>query len=152
MDAFLEKNNIHVILAIVAEGIPEYPEWVQYIKERQHRYTIQLHGLSHPYYKAMTEDEGYRDLLCAKWMIEKEFDIQVTRWYVPFGRLYFPEWSLRVCERLGIKLNNAGSPAEHHYFHFWNSWSRLRLKKLYEFKSASNRSMAENHRSIGFGH
>ena len=129
-DKILEDNHLHCILTIMAEGIPYYPEWVKYIKERQFRYTIQLHGFSHYYYKGLSEEDAYRSLLAARWMVEQAFGTTVTRWYVPFGRHYFPEWSLRVCERLGLKFHTRGGTTRHFYFHYWNSRDRNRLGRL----------------------
>ena len=132
LDKFLEDNNIHAILTVLAEGIEHYPEWVQYIQLRKHRYTIELHGYSHHYYKGMTEEEAYQSLDKARNMIETTFDVKVSRWYVPFGRHYFPEWSLRVCDRLRLKFHTRGGTKRHFYFHYWNSRSRLQLQRLYE--------------------
>lgn len=131
-DKFLEDNNLHCILTVMAEGIEAYPEWVQYIKLRKHRYTIELHGYSHHYYKGMTEDEAYVSLFKAKILIEEAFDVKVSRWYVPFGRHFFPTWSLSVCERLGIKFHTRGGTTRHYYFHSWNSRDRIRLQELYK--------------------
>lgn len=149
MDKILEDNNLHAILTLMAEGIPYYPEWVQYIKERQHRYTIEMHGFSHDYYKGMSEEDAYRSLLTAKWMIEKEFGVKVSRWYVPFGRQYFPEWDyIKLCDRLGVKFHTKGGTTRHFYFHYWNSRDRLRLQRLLDenpngkFITATNRSVA----------
>lgn len=145
-DKFLEDHDLHCILTVMAEGIIAYPEWVQYIKLRKYRYTIELHGYSHYYYKGMSEEEAYLSLSTARDMIEKAFDVKVTRWYVPFGRHFFPEWSLRVCERLGLKFHTKGGTTAHKYFHYWNSRSRLQLEDLYnkhgkQFQTAT-RSMA----------
>ena len=129
-DKILEEYNLYCILSILAEGIPYYPEWVEYIKERQHRYKIALHGFSHNYYAGMSEEDGYHQLMTAKWMVEKEFGVKIERWYVPFGRLLFPEWSLRVSERLGVKFHTRGGTSRHFYFHYWNSRDRLRLERL----------------------
>lgn len=147
MDKFLENNNIHCILTILAEGIEAYPEWVKYIKLRKHRYTIEMHGYSHHYYKGMSEEEGYQSLALARDMIEKAFEVKVSRWYVPFGRTSFPEWDyLKVCERLGIKFHTRGGTTHHTYYHYWNSRDRIRLQELYkshgeQFQKA-NRDMA----------
>lgn len=132
-DKFLENNNLHCILTLMAEGIEEYPEWVKYIKLRKHRYTIELHGYSHFYYKGMTEDKAFESLSTARDMIEDAFDVKVGRWYVPFGRHYFPEWDyLKLCERLGLKFHTKGGTTRHFYFHYWNSRDRIRLERLYK--------------------
>lgn len=132
-DKFLEDNNLHCILTVMAEGIAAYPEWVQYINLRKYRYTIELHGYSHYYYKGMSEEEAYQSLSTARDMIESAFDVKVSRWYVPFGRQFFPEWDyLRVCERLGLKFHTRGGTTMHRYFHTWNSADRLRLQRLHE--------------------
>ncbi len=146
-DKFLEDHNLHCILTVMAEGVAAYPEWVQYIKLRKNRYTIEVHGYSHYYYKGMTEEEAYQSLSTARDIIERAFDVKVSRWYVPFGRLSFPEWDyLKVCERLGLKFHTRGGTSMHRYFHYWNSRSRLQLEELYkkygkQFKTA-NRALA----------
>lgn len=131
-DKFLEDNNLHCILTLMAEGIEAYPEWVQYLKLRKHRYTIELHGYSHYYYKGMTEDEAYESLKKAKDLIEKTFEVEVSRWYVPFGRQFFPSWSLDVCKRLGVQFHTRGGVTVHKYYHYWNSADRIRLQELYK--------------------
>jgi len=132
-DKFLEDHNLHCILTLMAEGIEAYPEWVQYINLRKYRYTIELHGYSHYYYKGMSEDEALHSLSTARDLIEKSFDVRVTRWYVPFGRQFFPEWDyLKVCEKLGLKFHTRGGTTAHKYYHYWNSASRIALKRLYE--------------------
>lgn len=131
-DKTFEKLKNPVILTLLAEGIEHYPEWVEYIKERKHRYIIELHGYSHFYYQGMSEEEAYQSLAKARDMIEKTFDVKVSRWYVPFGRHYFPEWSFRVCDRLGLKFHTKGGVTRHFYFHYWNTRDRLRLQRLIE--------------------
>src|SRR3990167_5487829 len=58
-DTFLEEKNIHCILSVLSEGIDVYSEWVQYIKDRQWRYKIELHGESHWNYTHLTEKDAY---------------------------------------------------------------------------------------------
>ena|SRR3990167_2973486 len=132
MDKILETLKEPVILTILAEGIQDYPEWVEYIKARQKRFVIELHGYSHYYYQGMTEEQAYQSLALAKYMIEEAFGVKVSRWYVPFGRHYFPEWSFRVCDRLGLKFHTKGGVTRHFYYHYWNSRDRLRLERLIE--------------------
>ena len=91
MDKILERLKNPVVLTVMAEGIEHYPEWVEYIRARQDRFIIELHGYSHFYYKGMSEEEAYFSLGLAKTKIEETFGVKVTRWYVPFGRHYFPE-------------------------------------------------------------
>ena len=156
-DKFLEDHNLHCILTVMAEGVAAYPEWVQYIKLRKHRYTIELHGYSHYYYKGMSEEEACQSLSTARDIIEKAFEVKISRWYVPFGRRYFPEWDyLKVCERLGLKFHTKGGTTRHFYFHYWNSRDRIRLQRLYneygeQFKK-SNRNVAWEPGNKRIGH
>jgi peptidoglycan/xylan/chitin deacetylase (PgdA/CDA1 family) len=132
-DKIFKKYNVPQVLAILSEGIPLYPEWIQFIKERQHRYTIQMHGYDHRWYTAFSEEEAYQILKKAKEDIEDAFGVTVTRWYVPFGRMWFPEWSLRVCERLGVQFHTRGTaPARTYHFHYWNSRDRRNIGRLVE--------------------
>ena len=39
-DKLFAQYNIPCILAILAEGIDVYPEWVEYIKKNKHRFII----------------------------------------------------------------------------------------------------------------
>lgn len=122
-------NEYPCILTVLADGIPAYPDWVQYIKERPY-FRIEMHGESHFYYENFTEQEGYDSLARAKDAIEKAFDTRVTRWYVPFGRLRFPDWGSKVCDKLGIRFHTRGSIKRDFYFHYWNSRDRLKLEKV----------------------
>lgn len=131
-DKILEENNLHCALAIVGAGIDEYPEWVEYIKQRMHRYTIAMHCWEHNFHHGMKEEKAFEELARAKAKIEEAFGVPVTRWYVPFGRLYFPEWGLRVSNRLGIEFDLNKETKRHFYFHYWNSRDRLRLLRLIE--------------------
>lgn len=131
-DKIYEENNLHCILSVLAEGIDAYPEWVEYIKERKHRYKIELHGWNHAYPHAMTENEGYGVLAHAREKIEKTFDVQVTHWYVPNGRMYFPEWGVKVCDKLGIQFNSRGDTRDWYqvHLHYWNTRDTLRLQRI----------------------
>lgn len=127
-DAFFDKHNITCILAVVADGIDVYPEWVEYIKKNKHRYHIELHGLNHYNYTGIDAEQGYRDLLEGKRKIEEAFGVKVTKWYVPFMRKGMPEWGKEVCGRLGIGLNNAIDGTKRHYRgHYWNPKDVKRL-------------------------
>lgn len=132
IDEIFERYNCPSTLAVLSEGIERYPQWIEYIKERKHRFNIQLHGEGHGYYMKMSEEEGYEILSRATERIERTFDIKVTHWYVPFGRLFFPEWGPRVCRRMEIRFNSKGDSREffQHRFHYWNTRDTRNLKKL----------------------
>lgn len=129
-DKILEENNLHCHLAIVGKGIEVFPEWVEYIKQRMDRYTIAMHCWEHNFHHGMYEERAFEQLSLAKQKIEEVFGVSVTRWYVPFGRLYFPEWGLRVSDRLGVEFDLNKEIKRHFYFHYWNSRDRLRLLRL----------------------
>jgi peptidoglycan/xylan/chitin deacetylase (PgdA/CDA1 family) len=80
------KYNYPMILAIVAEGIEHYPEWVEYLKANKDRYVFELHGLRHINHSRLSVNQLRRDLETAKNMIEETFDTKVTTWYQPWGR------------------------------------------------------------------
>jgi len=133
-DLWFEEKNIPMILAVVANGIDVFPEWVDYIKQRQHRYQIELHCHTHIMMRHLAEEKIYDMLMPAKEKIEKTFGTLVTRWYVPYSRKGYPggtkEIGKRVCERMGIKFENDGNPLRHFYFHYWSPWSVAKIKRV----------------------
>ena len=129
-DKILVEYDFPCIMAIVARGIEEYPEWVQYVKERQSRYTLALHCWDHHYHHTQDEEEAYGELAKARDKIEETFGVKLERWYVPFGRMFFPEWGIRMAERLGLKFHTRGGTIRHRYFHYWNSRDRNQLKLI----------------------
>lgn len=128
-DQFFEENNIPTILAVVADGIGVYPKWEEYIKERIHRFRIELHCLHHENYQNLSEEEGYAHLKEAKDRIETAFNTKVTQWYPVSSTRGYPEWSKRVCERLGVSFHATESSNYHLYFHYWNPKSVEKIKK-----------------------
>lgn len=129
-DKLFAQYNIPCILAILAEGIDVYPEWVEYIKKNKHRFIIEMHGWHHSYYVNYTEEEGYQILKNAKDKIEKTFNVKVGRWIVPHGKHYFPSWIQPVMDRLGLKINNRGIGCRVWVLHYWNTWSIDKINKL----------------------
>ena len=120
VDKVFEKHNIPQIVTVLAEGIDIYPEWVKYIKERQDRIRVEMHGWGHLNYRIYDEEFAYQLLKTAKEKIEDSFQTKVSRWYVPHGRLLFPSWGKDVCSKLGIKFHTTGGTIRHVYFHYWN--------------------------------
>ena len=137
-DKWFEERNIPMILAVVSEGIDIYPEWVEYIKERQHRYTIQLHCHEHINFRHILDEDKIYDLIMpAIEKVEDAFGVKVTRWFAPFSKHGFPggtaEIGMRVCERMGIKFHTKGNgPIPHRYFHYWNPGSVAKIKSIIE--------------------
>lgn len=135
-DRWFEERNITMILAVLADGIEPFPEWVEYVKERKHRYRIELHGHTHINFRHILDEDKIYDLIMpAKEKVENAFGVEVTRWYTPFGRRGFPggtaEIGMRVCERMGIRFHTKGNgPIPHRYFHFWNTKSINTMKEL----------------------
>lgn len=135
-DSWFEERGIPQILAVVTEGINIYPEWVNYIKQRQHRYRIELHCHAHINFRhILDEDKIYELIMPAKEKLEKTFGVQVHRWYAPFSRRGFPggtaEIGMRVCERMGIKFHTKGNGTiPHRYYHFWNKNGFERIKQI----------------------
>lgn len=136
-DQWFEERNIPMILAVVADGIDVYPEWVEYVKARQHRYRIELHCHTHINFRHLDEDTIYDLLMPAKDKIEKTFDCEVHRWYAPFSKRGFPggdaTLGMKVAERMGIRFHTKGNgPIPHRYFHFWNPRSVDSIHTLIE--------------------
>ena len=139
-DQWFEERNIPMILATLTDGIDHFPEWVDYIKERKHRYRIELHGHTHINFRhILDEDKIYDMLMPAKEKLEKTFGIKVNRWYAPFSRKGFPggtaEIGMRVCERMGIQFHTKGNGTiPHRYFHFWDPRSIKRIQNFIDGK------------------
>lgn len=119
-DQVFAEYNYPCTLAVLSEGIEHWPDWVKYIKANQYRFKIELHGSSHFYYCNMTAEEGYKDLKMAKERLEKEFNVPITTWYVPYGRRRYPDWGEEVCDKLGINFDVTNNPNRVFPFHYWN--------------------------------
>lgn len=132
VDKWFEERNYPTILTVLADGIDVYPEWVEYIKQRQHRFKIELHGHTHMNYKNMSEEEAIKLLKEAKEKVEKTFNTKVTRWFAPFSKLGFPEWAERVCKKLDMGFHTKDNPIPHFYFHYWNTRSVKKIKWVIE--------------------
>ncbi len=129
-DKFFEENNVMTTLAICADGIDQYPEWVEYIKKNKHRYKIEMHCLTHMNYRNQSMEFGLKHLSEAKKKIEKTFDVKVTRWYVPFAIRGYPDWGPSVCKELGIGFNIALDQTKKHFrCHYYNPNDVEKIKK-----------------------
>ena len=116
VDKWFEKFNYSCTLAILAEGIEHYPEWVEHIKKNKHRYKIELHGLHHDHYNILSREKGKADLVEAIEKIEKTFGCKITTWYVPFGRRRWPVWGKEVCDELGLIFDPIAGKHEIRYW------------------------------------
>lgn len=133
-DKFFEEHNIMTILAVCADGIPQYPEWVEYIKKNKDRYHIEMHGLTHMNYRNQTEEFGIKHLAEAKKRIEMAFAVKVTRWYTPFAIRGYPTWGPRVCKKLHMEFNAALDQSKRHYrCHYWNPKDIKRIKGIAKY-------------------
>lgn len=115
-----------VKLAVVAEGINHYPEWVELIQSHP-EWEIACHGLEHVIYKKMPEKIITSSLIVARWKLETTFKRVVTE--------FVPPWMLSH-ENLTTPLLVSGMELSHQrtsiddldkhpeakevYFHFWN--------------------------------
>jgi len=130
-DAVFEKYQYPCTLAVLAEGIPHEPEWVEHIRKNIYRYNIELHGLTHKNYADVPYKEFMHELRSAIEIIETTFGQKITMWYPPWGRK-----GQRIsgvgCTRLGIaQFVQVGKvdaklwlkePEKypHVNFHYWN--------------------------------
>ena len=127
-DSVFEEYDYPCILVMLADGIDHYPEWVKHIKKHQHRYKIELHGSSHHVYYNMTAEKGLEDLRKAKDKIEKEFNVKITTWYVPYGKKKYPTWGKDVCDKLGLKFDTTEIKHRQRIFHYWHE---TQVKKVH---------------------
>jgi peptidoglycan/xylan/chitin deacetylase (PgdA/CDA1 family) len=147
-DAFKEKGPFEwfkeavellkgqeVKLAIVAEGIDHYPEWVEYIKAHP-EWEIACHGLEHRIYKWLPPQVTVGSLIVAKWKLEETFKREVTELHLP--KLLWHENLVGLAKLAGFKLmderinidNWVENPRGNEvYFHFWNKRQINVLKK-----------------------
>jgi peptidoglycan/xylan/chitin deacetylase (PgdA/CDA1 family) len=154
-DKPFKEYNYPCTLAILEEGIDKEPEWVQYIKDNQYRYEIELHGREHIKYGNLTEEELIDDLFWAKKRIETEFGIKVSTWYVPFGRKGRNQYAQKVCDMMGIKLGipetkvdsgrwlygyqkNKQIPFNHINFHYWHEDQNKEVEKIIKILCEEN--------------
>lgn len=144
-DEPFQKYNYPCTLAILAEGVDVYPEWVKHIKNNSQRYTLELHGYHHEHYNILSREEGKLQLQRAVEKIEDKFQTKLTTWYVPFGRRRWPDWGKEVAEELGLRFdpypgkievrywlmrNKQGYPFEHTNFHFWHPAQAKAVKEI----------------------
>ena len=133
-DKFFEKHKIKTILAILTDGIEQYPEWIEYIKKNKERYQIEIHGHKHMNYRNQSAEFGYNNLRNAKHAITETFGIEPTTWYVPFAIRGYPDWGKEVCKELGLKFNKALDENKKHYrCHYWNPRDVKRIKGIAKY-------------------
>ena len=101
-DEMFAEYNYPCILAVLAEGITFYPQWVEYIKKNKHRFKIELHGFNHINYRNLSKEELKSILGDSKKRIEDAFETEITTWYLPFGRKGENPYGEEVCQELGI--------------------------------------------------
>lgn len=105
MKPFEEAEDIDVILLIVAEGIEQHPEVIEYIKQHP-KWIIGCHGLHHDRYNKKTREQAFEDLSLAKKKIENVFNRKVTIFLPP--KLRYNGATKGVCDELGLEIHSAG--------------------------------------------
>lgn len=142
MKPFEGRKDIKVILLIVADGIENHQDVVDYIKDHP-EWEIGCHGLHHEDYSLKTKDDALADLTLAKQKIEETFGRVVTV-FVPPWKKYNAE-TAEVCKELGliIELENY-FPIKHLNFwkvekierfdiHHWLPCDRRKIKALFQY-------------------
>lgn len=144
-DKVLEEYDHPTILAVLSEGITgEKPqkEWIKYIRERKHRFQIELHGSYHHNYATMLPTELYADLKEAKKVIEDTFETEIKTWYPPFGRKGENHFGPEICGMLGMKQFEQWGKVDlklwlkspkkypHINYHFWHRGQVETLKEV----------------------
>ena len=74
-DDMFNKTNYPCILAVCADGIPVYKDWVRHIKNNRHRYKIELHCLTHENHNSFSRERLKKELCLARDMIEDAFEV-----------------------------------------------------------------------------
>lgn len=115
-----------VKLAVVAEGVDHYPEWVIYINEHP-EWEIACHGLEHTIYKKLPPQIVVSSLVVAKWKLENTFGREVAELHLP--KLKWSENLVGLAELAGLRLMNERTNIDDYlkdrkgnevYFHYWN--------------------------------
>ena len=140
-DRVFEEYDFPQTLVILSEGIEHYSEWVEHIKKNIHRYKIELHGSSHYFYDTWTAKDAYEDLKKAKERIEKEFGVNITTWYVPYGKRHFPSWGKEVCAKLGLEFDITAGNKQQFLFHYWH---QIQVDKAIKLVKNSCQNLATN--------
>jgi hypothetical protein len=79
-----QYSDVPMMMAVLADGIEHYPNWIEYIKSRP-AWTVCCHGLHHAKHDRMSTDECRRQLSEAKKMIEDAFETTVNTFIPPFN-------------------------------------------------------------------
>ena len=141
-DKFFRKTQYPCTLAICAEGIEVYPEWVEHIKNNIHRYKIELHCNKHQNYRFLSKLGASIELACAIGKITNTFDVRPTVWYPPKGRKGEPVDKDEICRNLRIEcFKQVGkvdaklwfkNPKQypHVNFHFWHGGQVITVNSI----------------------
>ena len=142
-ECFLEADKVFkeykypCTLAVLSEGIYQYPDWVEYIKKNSDRFKIESHGREHFNYSLLSGENLLIVLGAAKKEIEDAFETHVTIWYQPKGRKGENPYMDEVCRELGMVAYHQHGKVDakfwlkeykknkrwlfpHMNFHFWN--------------------------------
>lgn len=147
-EAFLEADSVFdrysypCTLAVIAEGVRDYPQWVRFIRNHSDRYHIQLHGFTHRNYALVGRKKFVFEIGMAKKILEETFEVPITVWYAPWGRKGVPTFAKEVCEHLGLCLYEQTGKVDaklwfrnpqkytHVNFHFWNDAQVEHVKRI----------------------
>jgi peptidoglycan/xylan/chitin deacetylase (PgdA/CDA1 family) len=105
MTPFENAKDIDVVLLIMAEGIDNHPDVVEYIKQHP-KWIIGCHGLRHDRYNRKTREEAFADLYVAKKKIEETFGQIVSIFIPPWLR--YNGATLNVCQELELEIYSKG--------------------------------------------
>jgi len=94
-----EHEDYPFILAVVAEGIDEQPEWVKYIKDHPH-WEVQCHGWEHKTYVRMDGEAIKKELIDAKQKIYKNFGVIVDKFYPP--KMKYNDMTREAARQVGL--------------------------------------------------
>lgn len=124
--ATLGWEDYPLILAVIADGIDEYPEWVRFIKYHP-QWRVECHGWDHRDYRKTSVAEGTKLLIEARKKIEDAFECEVHEFYPPWmkhnettkAQAEFAGLTEVIEEALPNKwlLDNK---VPNFYFHYWS--------------------------------
>jgi peptidoglycan/xylan/chitin deacetylase (PgdA/CDA1 family) len=137
IEATEKWHNYPLVLAVVAEGIPKYSEWVDYIKAHP-KWVVQSHGWEHRNYRHLNYGTMVELLKKSKVALEEVFGREVTEFYPP--KLEWDDRTQLAAKEAGmVEVRDRFRPIywirdrsiTSIFFHFWNETNLKEMEKVW---------------------
>ena len=131
-----QLENYPLVLAIVADGIKVYPEWIDFIKKHP-LWKVECHGWEHRTYSRLPYEEMVSQLRRAKEEIEKTFNQEVKEFYPP--KLKYNDLTSKASQEVGLlEMRERFRPVHWFadksiksiYFHYWDKNHIQQINKI----------------------